>query len=302
MVQNYKSIQTKLIGSTINAGHGLHTLCPSSQLIHRSPLVRKQATACLARWWIQPSCLSWVMMASMKGNPVLALKETFIHSLSHPHFTRLGSLHSTAAVKTRYLSPRSQVLCVFVPVHLSAHRVALHLVKVGDTKAGRVEELSPEELAVERDGRVRVLPLQHKQSWNLKKCSQKTRISWTFQTKTQLCWLFWAKAWIHAHKRGHSPPDRLQSASTKTAVQTGSRKWRRGWGRWCWDLRSWETSAASQTYTPTPEDRTCKWTICGQAAPEEPAKFLFLQLNRTDFLEAFWGILNDQHCWTRQIH
>lgn len=43
---------------------------PLSQLIQRSPLVRKQATACLARWWIQPSCLSWVMMASIQGKPV----------------------------------------------------------------------------------------------------------------------------------------------------------------------------------------------------------------------------------------
>lgn len=55
--------------------HGL-TFCPSSQLIHRSPLVRKHATACLAKWWIHPSCLSWVMMASMKGYPVRAFVET----------------------------------------------------------------------------------------------------------------------------------------------------------------------------------------------------------------------------------
>lgn len=43
---------------------------PLSQLIHRSPLVRKQATACRAKWWIHPSCLSWVMMASIQGKPV----------------------------------------------------------------------------------------------------------------------------------------------------------------------------------------------------------------------------------------
>ena len=47
------------------------TLTPDSQLIQRSPLVRKQATACLARWWIHPSCLSWVMIASIQGKPVL---------------------------------------------------------------------------------------------------------------------------------------------------------------------------------------------------------------------------------------
>ena len=50
----------------------VHTFLPSSQLIQRSPLVRKQATACRARWWIQPSRRSWVMMASMKGKPVRA--------------------------------------------------------------------------------------------------------------------------------------------------------------------------------------------------------------------------------------
>lgn len=62
-----------------------------------------------------------------------------------------ASLHKArTAVRTRYLSPRSQVLCVVVPVHLSAHRVALHLVEVGDTKTGCVEELPPEQLAVER--------------------------------------------------------------------------------------------------------------------------------------------------------
>ena len=43
---------------------------PLSQLTHRSPLVRKQATACRARWWIQPSCLSCVIMASIQGKPV----------------------------------------------------------------------------------------------------------------------------------------------------------------------------------------------------------------------------------------
>lgn len=48
-----------------------HTLMPLSQLIHRSPRVRKQATAWRARWWIQPSCLNWRMMASIQGKPVL---------------------------------------------------------------------------------------------------------------------------------------------------------------------------------------------------------------------------------------
>ena len=47
----------------------IRAFCPSSQLIQRSPWVRKQATAWRARWWIHPSCVSWVMMASLNGAP-----------------------------------------------------------------------------------------------------------------------------------------------------------------------------------------------------------------------------------------
>lgn len=61
-----KHLQARPI-SLLAWSYSFFTLSPSSQLIHRSPRVRKQATACLARWWIQPSFLSWVMMASMKG-------------------------------------------------------------------------------------------------------------------------------------------------------------------------------------------------------------------------------------------
>lgn len=46
------------------------TFIPSSHEIQRSPLVKKQATACLARWWIQPSSRSWVIIASIHGKPV----------------------------------------------------------------------------------------------------------------------------------------------------------------------------------------------------------------------------------------
>ena len=43
---------------------------PRSQCWKRSPRVRKQATAWRARWWIQPSSRSCVMIASMNGYPV----------------------------------------------------------------------------------------------------------------------------------------------------------------------------------------------------------------------------------------
>lgn len=62
------------IGRLTTAEHPL-TFIPSSQEIQRSPRVRKQATACRAKWWIQPSSLSWVMMASIHGKPVWPFKK-----------------------------------------------------------------------------------------------------------------------------------------------------------------------------------------------------------------------------------
>ena len=46
------------------------TLNPSSQLIHRHPLVKKEPTACRATWWTQPSWRNCLMMASIHGKPV----------------------------------------------------------------------------------------------------------------------------------------------------------------------------------------------------------------------------------------
>lgn len=69
-----------------------------------------------------------------------------------------------------YLSPCSQVFRICVPVHLDTHWVVYHLVKVGDSNAGSVEELSPQELAVEGDWRSRVFLLKQRcpsESWNL---------------------------------------------------------------------------------------------------------------------------------------
>lgn len=51
-------------------GQGCNTFMPSSHEIQRSPRVRKQATACLAKWWIQPSSRSCVIIASIQGKPV----------------------------------------------------------------------------------------------------------------------------------------------------------------------------------------------------------------------------------------
>ena len=71
------------------------TFIPSSQLIQRSPLVRKQPTACLAKWWIQPSCCSCIIMASIHGKPVFPWKQksskeaTFSHSFLNHEYTSL---------------------------------------------------------------------------------------------------------------------------------------------------------------------------------------------------------------------
>ena len=50
---------------------------PSSQLIQRSPLVRKHPTACRAKWWIHPSCRSCTIIASIHGKPVFPCTEIF---------------------------------------------------------------------------------------------------------------------------------------------------------------------------------------------------------------------------------
>lgn len=61
-----------------------------------------------------------------------------------------------------YLSPCSQVFGICVPVHLGAHRVVYHLIEVGDSHTGGVEELSPQELTVEGDWRSRVFLLKQR--------------------------------------------------------------------------------------------------------------------------------------------
>lgn len=69
-----------------------------------------------------------------------------------------------------YLSPCSQVFRIYVPVHLGAYRVVYHLIKVGDSHTGGVEELSPQELAVEGDWRSRMFLLKQRcTELNLKK-------------------------------------------------------------------------------------------------------------------------------------
>lgn len=87
---------------------------------------------------------------------------------------------------------------------------------------------------------------------------------------------------------GHSPPDRPLSASTKTSVQTGSQKWRRGWGRWCWDVRSLEMSAASQSDTPIPKERKQMNHLNQEILCKNLIVFL-LECLDVFFLDRVWG-------------
>lgn len=89
----------------------------------------------------------------------------------------LGSFQSTLMVL--YLFPCSQVFRICVPVHLDAHWVVNHLVKVGDSHAGGVEELPPQELAVEGDRRSRMFLLKQR-------CTRATIIGLEFNLKKPL--------------------------------------------------------------------------------------------------------------------
>lgn len=135
-----------------------------------------------------------------------------------------------------YLSPCSQVFRICVPVHLGAHRVVDHLTEVGDSHAGGVEELSPQELTVEGDWRSRVFLLQQRRTCATVRVlkRQVSRDSSSLQP--------WQ----------HSPLYKHQTVSTRRCAQTGSQKSHTDWVRWCWDLTSLEASEVSQSCTPRP--------------------------------------------------
>lgn len=136
-----------------------------------------------------------------------------------------------------YLSPCSQVFQIGVPVHLGAHRVVDHLIEVGDSHAGRVEELSPQELPVEGDWRSRVVLLQQRCTCATVRVlkRQLSRDSSSLQP--------WQRSPLYKHQR----------VSTRRCAQTGSQKSYRGWVQWCWDLTSLEASEVSQSCTPRPK-------------------------------------------------
>lgn len=137
-----------------------------------------------------------------------------------------------------YLCPCSQVFRICVPVHLGAHRVAHHLIEVGDSHTGGVEELSPQKLTVEGDWRSRVFLLNQRRT-----CAAVRVLKRQFSRDSAS-----VQPWQH------SPLYKHQTASTRRCAQTGSQKSHTDWERWCWDLTSLETSEASQSCTPSPKN------------------------------------------------
>lgn len=110
------------------------TLNPSSQLTHKQPRVRNEATALRATLWIQPSVRICRMIASIHGNPVVPynkssheLKETF------PNFDYQWSGYKKAERKERtllrYTNNHTELVLIgrpanyyhsFFPVHVDA--------------------------------------------------------------------------------------------------------------------------------------------------------------------------------------
>ena len=64
-----------LLQSSLLSPPCMFTFIPSSQLIHKSPLVRKHPTAWRAKWWIHPSCCNCTMIASIHGKPVFPCEQ-----------------------------------------------------------------------------------------------------------------------------------------------------------------------------------------------------------------------------------
>lgn len=146
---------------------------PSSQLIQRSPRVRKQAAACRARWWIQPSWRSWVIIASIQGKPVCAwgrkknqpsitvlhctcVLHTAINSSSNSQQGAvLGPLkksrlkHSSCGNASCYRFPFVEPLCILIPTDLKADGVPSHFGEVWCCWCYRIEELPPQKLPLE---------------------------------------------------------------------------------------------------------------------------------------------------------
>lgn len=62
------------------------TFIPSTHDIHRFPRVKKQATECHAKSWIQPSSRSWIITASIHGKPVCPWIKCIVIFLVHSKF------------------------------------------------------------------------------------------------------------------------------------------------------------------------------------------------------------------------
>lgn len=110
------------------------------------------------------------------------------------------------------------MLGVVVPVDLQADGVADHPVKIGDASAGGVEKFPPEELPVQGDGGLGVLPLLAKAG-----SAPLAGLTAVFSSPPPLLQGPSGSASAQHPKNGASPPGRPRPATTRRCGPIGSR-------------------------------------------------------------------------------
>lgn len=103
--------------------------------------VKKQATACLAKWWIQPSSLNCVIIASIykyqTSEIVYEIKVFWIHS-------DLSRIQIYPWISSLTLSPFSQSFWILIPRNLNTNWIAFHSIELAIFCRGTIKELSPQ--------------------------------------------------------------------------------------------------------------------------------------------------------------
>ena len=168
------SVHQDLNSKTLTSSSSFHTLYPSSQLIHRHPLVKKHPTARRATWGIHPSIRSCRITASIQGNPVQPW-----WTIWQQHMSRIIILHLQNLLHLKiqrwecktiesHLLPSLQPFSIFFPRKLNNERVVLHLMQARIASSHQKEELSEKQRFIK--WRRRHYPL-----YLLKKKTNKTR-------------------------------------------------------------------------------------------------------------------------------
>lgn len=116
------------------------TFIPSSQEIQRSPLVKKQATACLAKWCIQPSSLSCVMIASIQGNPVWPCPTNVFYDF----FMKTQEITDDLSINEfTHVCPLGKCFDILVPRDLHANWITLHPIEIWVLRSSAVKKFTP---------------------------------------------------------------------------------------------------------------------------------------------------------------